>query len=90
MRAQDSENSYELVPAGTELCITADVSRTRWVPRWSAAPYAVVPLKECLASRLEGLRGKVSAHVPAQSRWEGPTVCKRRKATGRVTALGAR
>ena len=28
MRAQDSEKSYELVPAGSELRITADVSRT--------------------------------------------------------------
>ena len=28
MRAQDSENSYELVPAGAELSITADVLRT--------------------------------------------------------------
>ena len=77
MRSQDSNNSYELDPAGTELCITADISRTypvgmqrpvlERVPRWCATLYAVVPLKEPRASRWEGLRGKVSAHVLAQS-----------------------
>ena len=61
MRAQDPEKSYELFPAGTELCITADISRTypvgmqgpvsERVPRWSVTRYAVVPLKERRASR---------------------------------------
>ena len=36
MRSQDSNNSYELDPAGTELCITADISRTYLGP-WGYA-----------------------------------------------------
>ena len=100
MRAQDPEKSYEQFPAGTELCITADISRTypvgmqgpvsERVPRWSVTRYAVVPLKERRASRWEGLRGKVSAHVPAQSskRGRGRRRAKRNGRNGRTTIHG--
>ena len=45
------------------------------VPRWSAARYAVVPLKERLSWK--GLRGQVSAHVLVQS---SKRRCGRRRA----------